>query len=168
MLGWMQRSGAPPSSLKRACAPFALAAIIACGTDSGPTDGADGIPCEASPSSPIPCRGLLPKCAPTALPPPGRRIPVVEASSDCPRGTYRALATSAQIHLPPGGFGISVELRLDEPSCLLFLSLGARVEDWPIWPWLVQGAELEVDLWDSGNGNRGGGPLWMSLRDPTT
>jgi hypothetical protein len=135
-------------------------------SDLSSSDAGSGA-CETRVDSLTPCRGLLSECAPLA-PTSGARIPLMEAYSNCAEGVYRTHASVSAIDLPSRGYGIRVELQLSDAACSVGFDVGAWVEDWPIWPWLVEGAQVEINLWDTGGDRRGGDPLWLVVRDTAT
>lgn len=96
-----------------------------------------------------------------------RRLPISIAFSDCEQGTYRTQATVDLIHTTGDRQSGSVDLVLSEGPCAVSFDVAQPVDDWPSWPWLVEGAQLDVSLWEGGD-SRGGDPLWMVLRDRVT
>jgi hypothetical protein len=65
---------------------------------------------------------------------------------------------------------VAGEVRFDlvEGACSVGFDVARRSDDWPSWPWLVEGAEVDLSLWDTGGDLRGGDPLWMVIRDSAT
>jgi hypothetical protein len=97
-----------------------------------------------------------------------RRLPISIAYSDCEEGIYRTRATVRGVFAAGDGGSGSVELELPEGACYISFDVAQPVHDWPSWPWLVEGAQLDISLWDTGGNTRGGDPLWMVLRDSVT
>jgi hypothetical protein len=96
-------------------------------------------------------------------------IPLSVASSDCAAGMYRTQATVAGIETT-SGFGGGVRFDLSEGACSVGFDVARRPEDWPSWPWLVQGAQVDISLWSTGGGGvrSGGDQLWFVVRDSIT
>jgi hypothetical protein len=93
-------------------------------------------------------------------------VPTSTAFSDCAEGIYRTRATVTAVYAyNPSG---AVELDLPEAACSISFDVARPVDNWPRWPWLVGGAQLDVSLWDTGANTRGGDPLWLVLRDEVT
>jgi len=154
---WVHRSSSRLPRLGMVVTRSLVAIVLGCATDTKD--------CEENLASGRPCAGLLPLCTPgSGL----RDVPSTHAFSDCPLGTFHTKATVNHIYLPSAGIGINVNFLLDEPPCNIGFDVVARAADWPIWPWLVNDAQVGVDLWDTGGDARGGDPLWMSLRDRDT
>jgi hypothetical protein len=62
-----------------------------------------------------------------------------------------------------------VDVRLaSDDDCRVGFYVIAREAMWPNWPWLFEGAEVDVELWDTGDDRFGGDVLWLILRDPST
>lgn len=97
-----------------------------------------------------------------------RRLPISIAFSDCKEGIYRTRATVGPIYTAGDGGSGSVHLELSEGGCGIGFDVAQPVHDWPSWPWLVEGAQLDISLWDTGGNTRGGDPLWLVLRDSVT
>ena len=49
-------------------------------------------------------------------------------------------------------------------SAVLF-TIGTAPENWPPWPWLESGYNVEIEMQDSGDETRGGDALWLVMRD---
>jgi hypothetical protein len=128
---------------------------------------AGSLPCDQRVDSPTPCRGLLSECPPPEVPR-GPPIPLVIGYSDCEQGVYRTQATVAPIVLPSTrGLGTTVGLDLSEGACSVTIEVQS-LEDWPIWPWAVEGTHVDISLWATGQSMRGGGPVWIVLHDSVT
>lgn len=131
------------------------------GNDSG------SLPCEQRVDSLTPCRGLLSECPPPEVPR-GPPIPLVIGYSDCEQGVYRTRATVAPIVLPSiRTQGTTVRLELSDAACAVGIEVQS-LEGWPIWPWAVEGMQVDISLWATGGSMRGGGPLWTVLHDSVT
>ena len=63
---------------------------------------------------------------------------------------------------------MGVDLELSDGACLVGFDVARPLGDWPIWPWITEGAQFDISLWDTGEDLRGGDSLWMVLRDSTT
>jgi hypothetical protein len=97
-----------------------------------------------------------------------RHLPISTAFSNCEEGIYRTRATVGPIYRAGDGGSGAVELKLSEGACSISFDVSQPVDDWPSWPWLVEGAQLDISLWDTGGDTRGGDPLWMVVRDSVT
>jgi hypothetical protein len=97
-----------------------------------------------------------------------RRLPISTAFSNCEEGIYRTRATFDLVRTSDDLQGGSVALVVPEGACAISFDVSRPVDDWPIWPWLVEGAQLDISLWDTGADTRGGDPLWLVLRDSVT
>jgi hypothetical protein len=93
-------------------------------------------------------------------------LPISTAFSDC-TGIHRTQATVSLVRTAPDGGSGSVALTLSQGACAIGFDVSRPVDDWPSWPWLVEGAQLDISLWEGGD-TRGGDPLWMVLRDSVT
>ena len=63
---------------------------------------------------------------------------------------------------PGAGF---VAFTLDDEACQVLLTIGTAPENWPPWPWLDSGYNVEIEMQDSGDETRGGNALWLVMRD---
>jgi hypothetical protein len=99
-------------------------------------------------------KGLYEPCA-------ARRLSVGDHST----WHRRSQQPLSNIYLPPEeGFGMGVEFEQSQGGCVVGFDVARPLDDWPIWPWIVEGAQVDISLWDTGTNLRGGDSLWMIAR----
>src|SRR5688572_23501192 len=79
-----------------------------------------------------------------------RSLPISTAFSNCGEGIYRTRATFDLVRTAGDLRSGSVALVVSEGACAISFDVSRPVDDWPSWPWLVEGAQLDISLWDTG------------------